>query len=361
MQWPVQIYIDSPGARPGTVRAYVVAFLAVGIATTLRMAIDPYVVGVEYITFFPAVVITALISGFGAGLLCAALSAAAASFFILQPRWSFYIESSAELVDLVLFILEAIFYVVLISGLRSSLEQHRELSRTLEQRVEERNVALRESRDRLQTVVGELQHRTRNLISVVGAIAREAQRTSETFEDFNAIFQDRLGVLARVQGLLFRMKEGERVTFDELIGAELSAHSAYVESINLDGPRGVPLRSGTVQTFALALHELMTNAVKYGALKQPAGRLAIRWRLEISGEGGKPWLHLDWKESGVEIRSLASAPQGTGRGRELIEQALPYQFGARTTFSIEQDGVHCTISLPVSERRLWDTDLDGRA
>jgi two-component sensor histidine kinase len=352
MRWRVPIYIDIPALRPGTVSAYVFPFLATGAAAVVRVAIDPYVVGVEYITFFPAVVITALISGFGAGLLCIALSAVAALFFVLQPRWSFYVESPAEQLDLVLFILEALFYVILITGLRSSLEQYRALSRDLEQRVEERNEELRESRDRLQTVVGELLHRTRNLISVVGAIARETQKTSATFEDFNVIFEDRLGVLARVQGLLFRMKEGERVTFDELIGAELSAHSAYVGSVNLDGPNGVPLRSGTVQTFALALHELMTNAVKYGALKQSAGRLAIRWRLEISKEDGKPWLHLDWKESGVEMQFPVGAPQGTGRGRKLIEQALPYQFGARTTFSIEPDGVHCTISLPVSERRL---------
>jgi two-component system CheB/CheR fusion protein len=104
------------------------------------------------------------------------------------------------------------------------------------------------------------------------------------------------------------------------------------------------------------LHELVTNAVKYGALKKPTGRLAIRWRLETSGEGGKPWLHLDWKESGVEMPPLRGTPQGTGRGRKLIEQALPYQFGAQTTFSMEPDGVHCTISLPVSEHRLRDND-----
>jgi hypothetical protein len=69
------------------------------------------------------------------------------------------------------------------------------------------------------------------------------------------------------------------------------------------------------------------------------------------GESGKPWLHLDWKESGVEMPPLGAAPMGSGQGRELIEQALPYQFGAKTTFALEADGVHCTISLPVSRLR----------
>ena len=69
------------------------------------------------------------------------------------------------------------------------------------------------------------------------------------------------------------------------------------------------------------------------------------WRQTLA-ESGKPWLHLDWKESGVEMPPLGSS---VGHGRELIERALPYQFGAQTTFDLEADGVRCTISLPASE------------
>jgi two-component system CheB/CheR fusion protein len=67
------------------------------------------------------------------------------------------------------------------------------------------------------------------------------------------------------------------------------------------------------------------------------------------GEGGRLWLHLDWKESGVKMQPF---PHGAGQGRELIEQALPYQFDAQTTFIMEADGIHCTISLPISEHEL---------
>jgi PAS domain S-box-containing protein len=211
-------------------------------------------------------------------------------------------------------------------------------------------VALREREERLQTLVGELQHRTRNLISVVGAIANETLKTSKTFGDFKASFQDRLEALARVQGLFFRMPEGDRITFDELLETELCAQSVGVGengSITLDGPKGVRLRSSTVQTLALVLHELVTNAIKYGALNQPNGRLSVRWRrLEIDG---KPSLHLDWKESGVDMPPSGNAPHGTGQGKDLIEHALRYQFAAPTTFAMEPDGVHFTVSLPVSE------------
>jgi hypothetical protein len=75
---------------------------------------------------------------------------------------------------------------------------------------------------------------------------------------------------------------------------------------------------------------------------------SVPWQ-ETSAESGERWLHLDWKESGVEMPPSGAA---TGQGRELIERALPYQFGAQTTFALEADGVHCTISLPASEHEL---------
>jgi two-component sensor histidine kinase len=338
MQGPGPIYINIAVLRPGTVGAYVFAVLCAGIAAALRMAIDPYVVGVQFITFFPAVIITTLISGFGAGLFCVVLSVAAAAFFVMPPRSSFYIDHPGEVLALMLFVLVALSNVVLVAGMRYAVEGYQKLSQDLEQ-----------SEKHLHVLVGELQHRTRNLISVVGAIANQTLLTSETFDEFKAIFQDRLGVLARVQGLLFRMKEDERVTFDELLDSELSAKSAYMGSVTLDGPKGIRLRSGSIQILALALHELVTNAVKYGALKQPNGHLTVRWWVETSEESGKPWLHLDWKESGVEVPPLCA---GTGHGRELIERALPYQFDAQTTFVLDADGVHCPPALPASEHRL---------
>jgi len=189
-------YIDIPAQRPGTVGAYAFAFVCAGIATALRVAIDPYVVGVPFITFFPAVVITTVINGFGAGLFCVVLSTAAASFFLLSPRLSLYIENPADVMDLLLFILEALFYVILIAGMRFTIELYRELNRKLEQQ----GTALRDSQDRLGSIVAELQHRTRNLISVVGTIAKGTLRSSKTFDDFSTTFQDRLEVLGRAQG-----------------------------------------------------------------------------------------------------------------------------------------------------------------
>lgn len=177
-------------------------------------------------------------------------------------------------------------------------------------------------------------------------------RASADMDDFRASFRDRLDALARVQGLLSRLNEHGRVTFGELIRTELSALGGDPQRITLEGPNDVRLRSSTVQTLAMALHELATNALKYGALSQPDARLAVRWSLQRDeGGDGTPWLHMDWRESGVAIPAVGDAPQRRGQGRELIERALPYQLGAKTRYAVEADGVHCTITTPISVHR----------
>jgi two-component sensor histidine kinase len=99
----------------------------------------------------------------------------------------------------------------------------------------------------------------------------------------------------------------------------------------------------------MALHELATNAVKYGALGAAGGRLSISWTV-APGEDGTPWLHIDWHETGVAMPPAGTAPLGSGEGRELIERALPYQLGAQTSFALGADGVRCRIAIPVSRR-----------
>lgn len=208
----------------------------------------------------------------------------------------------------------------------------------------------REWDERQKVLVNELQHRTRNLISVIHSIADRALDYSANLADFRSRFGDRLGALARVQSLLSRLEEWDRVTFDALLDSELAALGDTAR-VTLEGPKGVALRSSTVQTLALAIHELTTNAIKYGALAQSEGGLRIAWRVGRSAEDPRPWLHVDWQESGVRMPPGGGASARSGAGRELIERALPYQLGATTTLTMTPDGVRCTISLPVSERQ----------
>ncbi|MCD2323349.1 PAS domain-containing protein [Sphingomonas sp. IC-56] len=215
-------------------------------------------------------------------------------------------------------------------------------------------VQLSEQQDVLVT---ELQHRTRNLMAVVQAVTMRTLKGSETLDDFRRCIDDRLQALARVQGLLSRRDLGTRVAFDALLREELSAHvdldgDGKAEQVTIIGPPGVPLRSTIVQTLALALHELATNAVKYGALSCPDGRLLVQWDVREEADGRRLWV--DWRESGVaDMPAPGSRPRGGGYGRELIERALPYQLGARTSYAFEADGVHCTIEVTVPDESEW--------
>jgi PAS domain S-box-containing protein len=204
-------------------------------------------------------------------------------------------------------------------------------------------------------LVAELQHRTRNLMGVVESIVRRTLKGSTSLEDFRDGISDRLATLARVQGLLSRRVAGARVSFEALIREELTAHVAFdgdgkAERVSMSGPPETELFSASVQTLALALHELATNAVKYGALSTPEGHLDISWA--HSAIDGRPSVRVIWKESGVsDMPADGDAPKGSGFGRELIEQALPYQLGARTNYRFEEDGVRCSIEMPLATER----------
>lgn len=205
--------------------------------------------------------------------------------------------------------------------------------------------------DRLHVLISELQHRTRNLIAVVRALADKTLQGYPSTDAFREVFRERLDALARVQGRLSRL-EGDKVRFEELLQEELDAQAAFdghAGRVVLEGPRGIRLRSGSVQTLALALHELTTNAVKYGALSAPQGRLHVAWQVRHEADGGV-WLHVRWRESGVDMPAQAE-PQASGYGRELIERALPFQLNARTSYRMARDGVDCSIAVPIHDVR----------
>ncbi|AUW57367.1 hypothetical protein C1T17_03895 [Sphingobium sp. SCG-1] len=217
-----------------------------------------------------------------------------------------------------------------------------------------------------QTVlVSELQHRTRNLMAVVQAVITKTIKNSDALHDFTARIGDRMQALARVQGLLSRRAAGTRIAFDWLLKEELSAHASLDEGpgaskITLNGPEGILLSSSTIQTFALALHELATNAVKYGALASASGHLSIEWSVVKRDDDGSHLL-VHWRETGVGDTEGADrdAPDRMGYGRELIERALPYQLGARTRYRFTDDGIECSIEVQIPDVAALNDELQG--
>lgn len=209
---------------------------------------------------------------------------------------------------------------------------------------------LRQAQARQSVMVTELQHRTRNLIAVVLALFEKSIGSAVSVDQIEHDFSDRLKALSRVQGLLSNAGAGRRVSFDELIESELTALSGsspnfFGGRILLSGPRDVSLRSSAVQTLALALHELGTNALKYGALASAYGRLTVKWWLEHQADMDGACLVFEWVETGIAQQVREGAATG-GYGKELIERALPFQLKAETRYELTADSLLCTIRLP---------------
>jgi two-component sensor histidine kinase len=198
-------------------------------------------------------------------------------------------------------------------------------------------------------MVAELQHRTRNLLAVVRAIATQTVHASSSLQEFEAAFSGRLSALSRVQGFLSR-SEQQPITIAALIRSELEALGAGTlsERVEAEGPE-VRLRKRTVQNFALALHELATNARKYGALSTGAGQLKVTWRSYTDDTG--PRLALEWRESGIGRRreTDGSTMDSGGYGRKLIERVMPYAMQARTNYDLGETELRCVVDMPLSD------------
>jgi two-component sensor histidine kinase len=199
--------------------------------------------------------------------------------------------------------------------------------------------------ERMETMVAELQHRTRNLIAVVQSIVVQSLATSKDLEAFKARIEGRLTALSRVQSLLSR-SEQEPITIGALVRVELDAlgRNMSLDRVEVSGPE-VRIRNSTAQILALALHELAVNAHKYGALSVDQGRLRIGWHVEQWRSD--PCLLLRW----IEERAVCVAVERDrrGYGRELIERALPYSLNAETRYELDETGLRCTIAIPLTK------------
>jgi two-component sensor histidine kinase len=198
-------------------------------------------------------------------------------------------------------------------------------------------VALAWQRDR---AAAEVQHRLRNSLAATRSIIRRSSETSQSAEHFALHLEARIGALARAEGSL-SAAGAAGVDLEEIVRTELIASAVTDRSCTVQGP-AVRLNATSAQTLALAVHELATNSVKFGALAAPLGQLAIRWAIT---EGAAPLLRISWSESGVTIASVA--PRRRGFGQELIESTLPYELGASTRLTLRPGGLLCEMDIPL--------------
>src|SRR3546814_2926732 len=174
----------------------------------------------------------------------------------------------------------------------------------------------------------------------VRALSQQTRLGSRDLQDYGRVFDGRLDALARTQDLL--LKGSDAIPLDALLRLELTAAGAREgTTFTLDGP-AVMLTAQAAQAMAMTVHELTTNAAKYGALSVENGHIAIRWRSER--RESETHLRFGWRDHGVALRQQ---PTQKGFGTEIIERSLPYVFGGSSVLTFHSDGAECIVEFPL--------------
>jgi two-component sensor histidine kinase/DNA-binding response OmpR family regulator len=207
----------------------------------------------------------------------------------------------------------------------------------------------KEAEERQAILAREVDHRARNALAVVQSIVRLTKANS--IENYKVALEGRLGALARAHVLLSELRwqgaDLKRLAEDELAPYRTGDADKVVAS----GPDFI-LQPAPAQTLALAIHELATNAAKYGALSSSTGKVRLAWQLNSDG------LELQWVESGgPRVR----APSTSGYGTRVVTTSVEGQLGGRATFEWRAEGLRCILWIPPGEKlQFAGRRLNGR-
>ena len=190
-------------------------------------------------------------------------------------------------------------------------------------------------------LLGELDHRVKNILAVVSAVVMQTLKTNPSPAGFAAAIEGRIGAIARSHSMLTEPGGRGHASLRDLVVTELDpyrdGHNISVEGID------IALNPRPGLSLAMAIHELASNAVKYGALSTPGGRLAVSWKV---GDGPSGILRFLWLETGGP--PIINPPTQQGFGTTLIERTLTHELDATVTQEFLSSGLRCTIELPLT-------------
>ena len=211
------------------------------------------------------------------------------------------------------------------------------------------------AREHQGVLLAELKHRVRNMMAVIRSIASRTADSAPDVASYRSLLEGRLLALSRVQMLLTREANAGgslRGILESEVGAQAPPGARY----ELIGP-DVRLSPKAVEVLTLAIHELATNALKYGALSVPEGRLSVKWT--PFERKGLAWLALEWTEEGAPPRAPATR---RGFGSDLIERRIPYELAGTGTITIDAQGARCRLEFPLKDHEsLLETDAPTAA
>jgi PAS domain S-box-containing protein len=196
------------------------------------------------------------------------------------------------------------------------------------------DITERKSAEEKQTLLTrEVDHRARNALAIVQSIVRLTK--AQTTEAYVEAIEGRIKALARVHSLLSQYR-WEGADLGRLVEDELAPFQTSSMHVSTNGP-SISLKPPAAQALALALHELATNAAKYGALAAPSGRLSVTW--EIARDD----IVLNWIETGAHLKS---PPKAEGFGTKVIKSGVEQQLGGKVLMTWRGEGLRCELRIP---------------
>ena len=200
---------------------------------------------------------------------------------------------------------------------------------------------LKRAEEHRSLLVAELDHRVKNTLACVSAIAQRSREGSPSMDEFLEVLDGRIYSMANAHALLSRSR-WQGVNLADLVHCELAPCVGEGNAI-VGGPK-VILAAEATQSLAMVFHELVTNAAKYGALSRPSGHVAVRWRRQQPNGNSSGRLVVKWKEVGGPP---VVAPIQSGYGTSVIQDLIPYELGGAVDLDFAARGLRCRIAIPL--------------
>ena len=320
-----RIYGAAPWDRR-QVGPYAQSVVIVGTAFAVRWASDSMLPqGIPFITFFPAVIITAFAQGFWPSVVSAAAGLLLSWYFFIPPFFSFEVEAGGILA-LVFYLFIVIVVIILI---HLAIGAIRDADSAMRQKEELVNFQ--------ELLIGELDHRIKNIFTVMASLVKLSARYADSTTDMADDVSARILALGRSHHSLWRADRDSDATVQSIARQVLEPFlAAHTGRILITG-RSPAIDVRLVQILSLIFHELATNAVKYGALAPNGGQVMIS-----TPEGGSQTISVVWKEDGIAIQDNGG---NRGYGTELIERLIS---GAGGQLTRVVKGNTLTVSLQFS-------------
>ncbi len=313
----------------------VIATLVVVVVDIIRALVVTSLL--PWLMFIPAVLLIALAMGRLAGLYAVLLSAILAGGVIAAPGQRYWLTGQQWVASII--------YVLVVSGVAAIAGELRDAFRRLATGATDlaaSNAMLVQREGQLELLNHELGHRLKNQLAIVQAVASQTLRQSGDLHSANEALASRLAALGRATDVLTR-SDWTAADLHTLARTALASHQSVAGRFHFAGPT---IRFDPQMSLALTLafHELMTNAIKYGALSNDSGHVELSWSVGAGANADEPRFALRWQEvGGPEVRP----PTRRGFGSVMIERSLRSYFRGDTAIAYEPAGLIFRIDAPL--------------